>query len=70
VREPSRYCPNLHEHAHFHDEATGEIHDVDIPADLIARLHNLLPKGYDAVSIDLSFRGSVRALHALTDQQN
>ena len=40
------------------------------PADLIARLHNLLPKGYDAVSIDLSFRGSVRALHALTDQQN
>jgi Fur family peroxide stress response transcriptional regulator len=70
VREPSRYCPNLHEHAHFHDEATGEIHDVDIPADLMARLHTLLPPGYHAVSVDLSFRGSVRALHALPDQQN
>ena len=23
VREPTRYCPNLHEHAHFHDESTG-----------------------------------------------
>jgi Fur family peroxide stress response transcriptional regulator len=27
-REPSRYCPNLDEHGHFHDEATGTIHDV------------------------------------------
>ena len=27
-REPSRYCPNLDEHCHFHDEATGTIHDV------------------------------------------
>jgi Fur family transcriptional regulator, peroxide stress response regulator len=70
VREPSRYCPNLHEHAHFHNEMTGEIHDVDIPADVLARLRSLLPKGYDAVSIDLSFRGSVRALHASPDQRD
>jgi Fur family peroxide stress response transcriptional regulator len=27
-REPSRYCPNLDEHGHFHDESTGVIHDV------------------------------------------
>jgi Fe2+ or Zn2+ uptake regulation protein len=27
-REPSRYCPNLDDHGHFHDESTGTIHDV------------------------------------------
>lgn len=70
VREPSRYCPNLHEHAHFHDETTGEIHDVDIPADLMTRLRTLLPPGYKAVSIDLSFRGSVRSLNSSPDRQN
>jgi Fur family peroxide stress response transcriptional regulator len=70
VREPSRYCPNLDEHAHFHDQSTGEIHDVDIPADVMARLRNLLPEGYDAVSIDLSFRGSVRTLRASPDQHD
>jgi Fur family peroxide stress response transcriptional regulator len=58
VREPTRYCPNLHEHAHFHDESTGEIHDIEIPADLMARLRSLLPSGYAATSVDLSFRGS------------
>lgn len=56
-RAPTRYCPNLHQHAHFHDEATGEIHDVDLPADLMARLHDVLPAGFDASSIDLTFRG-------------
>ena len=70
VREPSRYCPNLHEHAHFHDETTGEIHDVDIPTDLVTRLRTLLPQGYNAVSIDLSFRGSVGGLNSSPDRQN
>jgi len=28
-REPSRYCPNLEQHGHFHDRATGTIHDVN-----------------------------------------
>ena len=61
VREPTRYCPNLHEHAHFHDETTGEIHDIGIPADLMARLRSILPSDYTALSIDLSFRGSARS---------
>jgi len=60
VREPTRYCPNLHEHAHFHDEANKEIHDIDVPPDLMARLRSILPPGFDAVSIDLSFRGSAK----------
>ncbi len=58
VREPTRYCPNLHEHAHFHDEASKEIHDIEIPSDLMGRLRAILPPGFDAVSVDLSFRGS------------
>jgi Fur family transcriptional regulator, peroxide stress response regulator len=64
VREPSRYCPNLHEHAHFHDQATGEIHDIEIPAELMGRLRRLLPEGFNAVSVDLSFRGAVHAASA------
>ena len=56
-RAPTRYCPNLHQHAHFHDETTGEIHDIDLPADVMARLHGILPAGFDASSIDLTFRG-------------
>ena len=59
VREPTRYCPNLHEHAHFHDEKTGEIHDVAIPGGLTDRLRAVLPPGYVAEHIDLSFRGSI-----------
>jgi Fur family transcriptional regulator, peroxide stress response regulator len=61
VREPTRYCPNLHEHAHFHDESSGCIHDIDIPAGVMAQLRSLLPVGYAATSVDLSFRGSANA---------
>jgi Fur family peroxide stress response transcriptional regulator len=70
VREPTRYCPNLHEHAHFHDEASGEIHDIDMPADLMLRLRSLLPPGYTAVSTDLSFRGSARSPNTQPDRNN
>jgi Fur family peroxide stress response transcriptional regulator len=60
-RAPTRYCPNLHEHAHFHDESTGKIHDVDLPADFVTRLHQILPTGFDARSIELNFRGKASA---------
>lgn len=60
-RAPTRYCPNLHEHAHFHDEATGEVHDIELPADTLTRLRALLPSGYDASAIELSFRGKAAA---------
>src|SRR5882762_10380498 len=50
-RAPTRYCPNLHEHAHFHDEQTGTIHDVDLPAEVMTRLREVLPPGFQASSI-------------------
>ena len=59
-RAPTRYCPNLHQHAHFHDETTGQIHDVDLPAEVMTRLREVLPAGFAARSIDLTFRGSAQ----------
>ena len=56
-REPTRYCPNLSEHAHFQDRKTGRVYDVDLPPDLMAQLHAVLPAGYEADSIELYFHG-------------
>lgn len=56
-RGPSRYCANLHPHAHFHDEQTGATHDIDIPDDLMARIRAILPAGYSAKAIEVTFHG-------------
>ncbi|MDR0352152.1 MAG: transcriptional repressor [Opitutaceae bacterium] len=63
-RAPTRYCPNLHPHAHFHDKETGATHDVDIPEELLAALKKTLPPGYKADAIDITFRG-----HAARDDK-
>jgi Fe2+ or Zn2+ uptake regulation protein len=60
-RESTRYCPNLSEHAHFHDESTGRIHDIELPAETTSQLRRLLPQGFEAASIELSFRGRGKA---------
>ena len=59
-RESTRYCPNLHEHAHFQDKKTGRVYDVDLPSDLMERLKDLLPDGYQADSIELYFHGNAK----------
>ncbi len=56
-RGPTRYCPNLRPHAHFHDEATGSTHDIDLPAGLLDQVKTILPPGYDASSVEIIFRG-------------
>ncbi len=60
-RGPTRYCPNLAPHAHFHDEATGATFDIDLPSDLIEKVKDVLPPGYDADAIDIIFRGKTTA---------
>ncbi|MBI5767622.1 MAG: transcriptional repressor [Verrucomicrobia bacterium] len=60
-RGPTRYCPNLRPHAHFHDEKTGETHDVDLPPGIIEKVRSILPKGYDASSVEIIFRGKAKA---------
>lgn len=57
-REPTRYCPNLRPHAHFHDVKTGQVFDVTLDEDTIGKLKNILPAGLDASSIDITFRGT------------
>lgn len=56
-REPTRYCPNLKEHAHFHDTKTGQIFDVDLEGELIDKLRHCLPEGFEAAQIEVNFRG-------------
>ncbi len=56
-RGPTRYCPNLRPHAHFHDEHTGKTHDIDLPPDLLDKVSSVLPQGYDAKSVEIIFRG-------------
>ena len=58
-RGASRYCPNLQDHAHFHDDVTGRIVDIDLPAKVLAKLRSLLPPGYEAGAIELNFRGHI-----------
>jgi len=56
-REPSRYCPNLREHAHFHDQRSGRVLDIDVPSTFLANLKRLLPAGFEAEHIEVSFHG-------------
>ena len=59
-REPTRYCPNLKQHAHFHDTNTGQVFDVDLDGGTVDLLRKILPPGLKAKSIDVTFRGSAR----------
>lgn len=63
-RSPTRYCPNIHEHAHFHDDSTGRVHDISLPADVLSRLREILPVGFEANAIELTFRGRASATSA------
>ena len=60
-RGPTRYCPNQRPHAHFHDEATGSTHDIDLPPGLLDNVKNILPPGYDASSVEIIFRGKAQS---------
>jgi Fur family transcriptional regulator, peroxide stress response regulator len=60
-REPTRYCPNLRPHAHFHDDATGRTHDIDLPPAVLEKVKAVLPRGFDANSIEITFRGKARS---------
>lgn len=63
-RESTRYCPNLSEHAHFHDNESGDIYDVQLDSKTIGQLKSLLPAGFDVGSIDITFRGKAAKAHS------
>ena len=59
-RGPTRYCPNLRPHAHFHDEQSGATHDIDLPPVLLEKVKAILPPDYDAKSVEIIFRGKAK----------
>jgi Fur family peroxide stress response transcriptional regulator len=60
-REPSRYCPNLDEHGHFHDEATGMIHDVKFKPGINLTDILDLPPHTVIKDIEITLRGQLSA---------
>ncbi len=59
-RSSTRYCPNLRPHAHFYDEQTGEIHDIDIPTALLEQMKATLPSDFQASVVEITFLGKNR----------
>jgi len=58
-RESSRYCPNLAEHGHFHDQTTGVIHDVNFkPGIQLADVLDL-PPGAIIEDVEINLRGQL-----------
>ena len=61
-RESSRYCPNLREHGHFHDAATGVIHDIDFkPGTSLTDVLDL-PSGAVVNDVEITLRGKISNL--------
>ncbi|MBT8045001.1 MAG: transcriptional repressor [Verrucomicrobiae bacterium] len=58
-RESSRYCPNLTEHGHFHDEESGTI--LDVPLKKGVKLSDLLdlPEGAQINNLEITLRGKI-----------
>lgn len=58
-REPSRYCPNLEEHGHFHDQGTGVIHDVKFKPGITLADVLELPHGAVIQDVEINLRGQL-----------
>lgn len=57
-REPTRYCPNLTQHAHFYCKTSGQVIDIDLPDALVDQLKSILPADFRTEHIDIAFNGS------------
>ena len=60
-RESSRYCPNVKEHGHFHDQASGAIHDVEFKPGVNLADFLDLPPGAMIEDIEITLRGQLVA---------
>lgn len=66
-RESTRYCPNLAPHAHFRDKATGRVHDIELPPEVLKSLRSILPPGFDSDVVEISFHGRAQAKDSPAD---
>jgi len=55
-RSATRYCPNMHEHAHFQCEECGEVTDFDGTANPEST-DITVPPGYQVRHVEMSIRG-------------
>lgn len=53
-RGATRFCPNMHEHCHFHCDTCGGVYDIDLDR---TKPQIPLPRGFRATQFDLSIRG-------------
>lgn len=58
-REPSRFCPNLADHGHFHDKVSGTIHDVTFKPGVCLADVLELPPGAVVTGIEITLRGEL-----------
>lgn len=58
-REPCRYCPNLHDHGHFHDQKSGRIVDVTFKPGVCLGDFLEIPDGAVINHVELTLRGSI-----------
>lgn len=61
-RESSRYCPNLSEHGHFHDEVTGTIHDVKFKEGVKLSDFLDIPEDAEITNLDITLRGTLPSI--------
>ena len=62
-REPTRYCPNLTQHAHFYCRESGDIVDIKLPEQILSELMNVLPRGFSAQHIEIAYDGKCNDCH-------
>jgi Fur family peroxide stress response transcriptional regulator len=55
-RAATRYCHNMHDHAHFYCDACGCVYDVEWPAEAPAPAWPV-PRGFQPDQVDVSIRG-------------
>src|SRR3954451_5007155 len=56
-RTAMRYCPNMHEHCHFHCDECGGVFDINFSAD-DCRADFKVPKGFQVTGYDVSIHGA------------
>ncbi len=58
-REPSRYCQNSTPHAHFHEQETGTIHDINFkPGTSLSDILDL-PEGTEISNLEITLKGKL-----------
>lgn len=59
-RESSRYCPNLTDHGHFYDDATGTIHDIKFKQGVDLTDFLDLPPNTQITNLDITLHGTIK----------